>query len=281
MKPGAPAIDPFLPERSRVRKRIPGRAPDRLQPLRALYEGGSVRAHQFRYGLLVFDFVTIVFIVVTSFLPRGPVVEALDVAFGLVILADFLARLTLCRHRAREFFHPATWADLAAIVSFLAPLVGEGAGFLRILRTLRLLHTYQFLERLRKDSRFFKRNEEVIFASTNLFVFIFVMTAVVYETQHYVNPNIHNYADALYFTITALTTTGFGDITLQGTAGRMISVVIMVCGVTLFLNLARTLFQPRKVFFQCPSCGLQRHDYDAAHCKACGVVLNLPNDERL
>ena len=68
---------------------------------------------------------------------------------------------------------------------------------------------------------------------------------------------------------------------LQGTAGRMISVVIMVCGVTLFLNLARTLFQPRKVFFQCPDCGLQRHHYDAVHCKACGVVINIPNDEKL
>ena len=89
------------------------------------------------------------------------------------------------------------------------------------MRTLRLLHTYQLLERLRKDSAIFKRNEEVIFASANLFVFIFVMTAIVYETQHYVNSNIHNYADALYFTITALTTTGFGDITLQGTAGRI------------------------------------------------------------
>ena len=245
-----------------------------------LYEGQSIRAHQFRYGLLVFDLVTIAFIVVTSFLPRGSVVEALDVGFGLSFLPiSWLAWRSA--DSAPEILSSPNWADLAAIVSFLAPLVGEGAGFLRILRTLRLLHTYQLLERLRKDSPFFKRNEEVIFASANLFVFIFVMTAIVYETQHYVNPNIHNYADALYFTVTALTTTGFGDITLQGTAGRMISVVIMVCGVTLFLSLARTLFQPRKVFFQCPSCGLQRHDYDAVHCKACGVVLNLPNDERL
>jgi voltage-gated potassium channel len=279
-KSDAPLVDlSYRARRAALRQHV-NEFPDRLRPLHELYEGESIRAHQFRYGLLVFDLVTIAFIVVTSFLPRGSVVEALDVGFGLVILADFLARLALCRQRARQFFHPATWADLAAIVSFLAPLVGEGAGFLRILRTLRLLHTYQLLERLRKDSPLFKRNEEVIFASANLFVFIFVMTAIVYETQHYVNPNIHNYADALYFTITALTTTGFGDITLQGTAGRMISVVIMVCGVTLFLNLARTLFQPRKVYFQCPSCGLQRHDYDAVHCKACGVVLNLPNDER-
>src|SRR3954454_5845172 len=178
----------------------------------------------------------------------------------------------------REFLHPATWADMAALVSFLAPLVGEGAGFLRILRTLRLLHTYQLLERLRKDSPFFKLNEEVIFASANLFVFIFVMTAIVYETQHYRNPLIVNYADALYFTVTALTTTGFGDITLPGTTGRMISVVIMICGVTLFLRLAQVLFRPNKVRFPCPACGLQRHEPDAVHCKACGTVLNIPDE---
>ena len=47
------------------------------------------------------------------------------------------------------------------------------------------------------------------------------MTGLVYETQHRTNPNITDYADALYFTVTALTTTGFGDITLPGTLGRL------------------------------------------------------------
>jgi hypothetical protein len=98
----------------------------------------------------------------------------------------------------------------------LAPLAGEAGGFLRILRTLRLLRDYQMLARLREDSAFFRRNEEVIFAVTNLAVFIFVMTAIVYETQKFRNPQIANYADALYFTVTALTTTGFGDITPVG-----------------------------------------------------------------
>ena len=116
-------------------------------------------------------------------------------------------------------------------------------------------------------------------AATNLAIFIFVMTGVVYDTQHWSNPHITNYADALYFTVTALTTTGFGDITLPGTPGRMITVVIMIFGVTLFLRLAQVLFRPNKVSFPCPTCGLQRHDYDAVHCKACGQVLNIPNDE--
>jgi voltage-gated potassium channel len=246
--------------------------------LRRLYESDTPEGHRFRYALLLLDVVTILFIVGTSFLPRTDLIEWLDVVFGLVILVDIAARLAVSRSRLRDLAHPAMWADVAAVVSFLAPLVGEGAGFLRVLRTVRLLHTYQLLARLRRDSYWFRCHEDVILAIVHLSVFLFVMTGIVYETQHLINPQIRNYADALYFTVTAVTTTGFGDITLTGTAGRLISVVVMILGVTLFFNLARALLQPRKVRFRCPQCGLMRHEPDAVHCKACGVVLNLPDE---
>jgi voltage-gated potassium channel len=246
--------------------------------IRRLYDGATPNGARFRYGLLAFDMITVLFIIGTSFLPPSQIIETLDVLFGAVILADFSARLFVSRHRLRDFARFSTWTDIVAIVSFLAPLAGEAGGFLRILRTLRLLRNYQMLKRLRADSPFFKRNEEVIFAVANLAVFIFVMTAIVYETQKFRNDQITNYADALYFTVTALTTTGFGDITLRGTIGRLISVAIMIFGVTLFFNLARALLSPSKVRFPCPTCGLQRHDNDAVHCKACGTLLNIPDE---
>ena len=52
----------------------------------------------------------------------------------------------------------------------------------------------------------------------------------------------------------------------------------MIFGVTLFFSLARALLAPHKVRFPCPTCGLQRHDPDAVHCKACGTVLNIPDE---
>ena len=259
----------------------PSTSARRLQSrLRHLYEGQTADASRFRYGLLAFDLVTILFIVGTSFLPRNELLEWLDAIFGIVILADFCARMAISRKPLREWLHPATWADVAAIVSFLAPLIGEGAGFLRILRTLRLLHSYRLLARLRNDFTYFRAHEEVIVATANLAVFLFVMTAFVYETQHASNPQIANYADALYFTVTALTTTGFGDITLPGTLGRLISVVIMIFGVTLFFALARAVLRPNKVRYPCPKCGLTRHEPDAVHCKSCGEILNIPDEGR-
>lgn len=63
--------------------------------------------------------------------------------------------------------HPASLADMDVIVSFLAPIAGEAAGFLHILRTIRLVHTYQLVARLRQDGRWFRGNEEVILATVN------------------------------------------------------------------------------------------------------------------
>ncbi|MCP3381452.1 potassium channel family protein [Bradyrhizobium sp. CCGUVB4N] len=246
--------------------------------LRQLYEGDTFGCIRFRYALLVLDIATVLFIIATSFLPRGGIVESLDVVFGVLILADFSARMIISRHPLHDLARLSTWTDVVVIISFLAPLAGEAGGFLRAFRTLRLLGDNQMVARLRIDSAFFRRNEEVIFAVANLGVFVFIMTGVVYETQKSHNPQIGNYADALYFTVTALTTTGFGDITLPGTVGRLITVVIMIFGVTLFLNLAKALLAPSKVRFSCPVCGLQRHDVDAVHCKACGTILNIPDE---
>ena len=243
--------------------------------LRELYDGDTPRAHRFRYGLLFFDLATIAYVIGTSFTDHGRVVETIDMLLGVVLLCDFAARLWIADPRWRGLAHWTVAADAVAIASFLAPLAGEGLGFLRVLRTLRLLHAYQTVARLRDDWPFFRRNEEVATAAINLVVFLFVMTGLVYATQFRTNEAIGNYGDALYFTVTALTTTGFGDITLEGTFGRLISVVVMIFGVTLFLRLAQVLFRPNKVREPCGTCGLVLHDADAVHCKHCGATVRI------
>lgn len=249
--------------------------------IRSLYEDETPRAQRFRYALLLFDLVTIVFVIVTSFFPHTRSVEIADAVFGSLILLDFVVRIWLEADRGRILLRLATWADIAAIISFLAPIVGEGVAFLRILRTLRLLHSYQVLVRLRRDFGFFRRHEEVALAAVHLGVFLFVMTGVIYATQAGINPDIRNYADALYFTVTTLTTTGFGDITLTGTPGRLLAVAVMIFGVTLFLRLLQVLFRPSKVRHECQACGLVLHDADAVHCKHCGAVLHIRTEGRL
>ncbi|MBP0444063.1 two pore domain potassium channel family protein [Roseomonas sp. SSH11] len=246
---------------------------------RELYFRETARAVRYRYALLVLDALTLVFIIATSFIERTTAVEVADTVLGLVLLAEFYARLRANPRPWHELVHPASLADAVAIICFLIPALGAAAGFLRALRVLRLLRSPRLLNRLARDFPGFRSNQDTVVAGTDLLVFIFIMTGLVYETQYRFNPQIADYADALYFTITALTTTGFGDITLPGRTGRLLSVIIMFCGVTLFLRLAQALFRPAKVRYPCPTCGLQRHEPDAVHCKACGQILNIPDED--
>jgi voltage-gated potassium channel len=246
--------------------------------LRELYHGWSPPAVRFRYALLAFDGVVIGFVVTSSFFFGDPVVEALDLAFGLLILGEFCARLLATRAPLNELVHPLGIADMIVIGSFLAPLAGENFGFLRVVRALRLFRSYHLVSTLRRDFPFFKRNEDAVLSVVNLIIFLLIMTALVHATQIGRNPSINNYADALYFTVTTLTTTGFGDITLQGTSGRLLAVLIMIFGVSLFIRLVQTLFRPQKVHHECPECGLTRHDPDAVHCKHCGATIHIQTE---
>jgi len=177
------------------------------------------------------------------------------------------------RRWLHDLFHPLGLADVAVIISFLAPISGHGLGFLRALRALRLLRSYRIASRMKRDFPFVRRNYDTIIAGTHLFVFLFVMTAIVYETQQGQNPEIGNYIDALYFTVATLTTTGFGDITLPGRTGRLLSIVMMIVGVSLFLRMVQVLFRPRRMQCGCSFCGLSEHESDAAYCKRCGMLL--------
>lgn len=242
---------------------------------REVYYGVSPRALRAQYSFLALDLLIITYFVVTTFLePNGWMVHV-DMAIGIVLVIDFLCRFAAQLDRGAFLVRPLTIVDFVVIASLFVPALIGSFAFLRLVRSLRLLHSYVVVRQLRSHVRFFARNEDVIFSALNLLVFIFVVTATVYEFQVSVNDSINNYIDALYFTITTLTTTGFGDITLVGSTGRLLAVVIMIVGVALFLRLIQTIFRPTKIKHECADCGLTRHDLDAVHCKHCGKQLHI------
>lgn len=247
--------------------------------IRLLYTGRSRRATRFRYGLLAFDAVSILFFVVTAALPLSPGLFIVDSVLGLVILADLLARLWIEPAKLRFLRRVHVLGDLIVLLSLLlAPFMGQTLAALRVLRALRILHSYEVLRDLRRDNRFFRLHEDAIIAAVNLFVFIVLMTSLVFYLRAGDEPGLDSYIDALYFTVATLTTTGFGDIVMVSPLGKLLSVMIMVVGVALFIRLARAIFSPAKIKYKCPECGLNRHDLDAIHCKHCGHDLKIETE---
>ena len=258
--------------KSQFRKRL-------KKAIELLYTGRSRRAARFRYTLMCLDICTVVFFIVTTPLAGTTGILITDFVVGTFILADFLARLWIAPNKFRMLREPYTIADVLVILSLLlAPLVPYNLSFLRVLRAFRLLHSYQVLRDLRQETPFFRRNEEVIVSAVNLGVFVFIAAALVFALKFGDHPEIDNFIDALYFTVATLTTTGFGDIVLEGSLGRLLSICIMVAGVSLFLRLVQTIFRPPKLRHTCPECGLGRHEPDAVYCKRCGHVLRTSTE---
>jgi voltage-gated potassium channel len=246
--------------------------------LQELYFGSGKRAHHFRYGLVVFDLFTISIFLLSSVAREQWWMVPVDLGLAVLLSLEFAGRTYAEEDRWQHLLSLTTLADAVVIASLLLPTFIDNLAFLRVLRALRLLRSYHLLRDLRADSAWFRLHENIIQRTVNFGVFVFIVTSVVYVTQNDINPSISNYIDALYFTITTLTTTGFGDITLVGPGGRLLAVVIMVVGVSLFLRLLQAVFRPNKVRCECPDCGLLLHDSDAVHCKHCGRVMHITTE---
>ena len=246
--------------------------------LRYLYHGSSPLAVRFRLAVIAIDFAIIGFFLVAPILHEaGRVFYVIDYVVAAVLAADLAARAYAHTDLKDWLKKPGTWIDLFVLATLLFPAWLFNFGFLRLLRLWTLLNSEFFwrtVGRKYDDTRV----EEITRALASLVTFIFVVTGFVYATFRGSHPGISGYLDALYFTVATLTTTGFGDITLPGDWGRVLSIVVMLTGITLFLRLAQTIFKPHKIRFPCPVCGLQKHDPDAVHCKACGEILCIPDE---
>jgi voltage-gated potassium channel len=241
--------------------------------LRDLYEH-----ERFRVTLVVFDIMTVAVFVALTFVRPSPWAVALDALIGTLMLVEFTLRTLIAHNRLAFLRRPSSLLDIVIIVSLLIPTLTGSFAFLRVLRALRLLRALRIIRDLKRRKRWAAERGELIGSATNLVVFVFITSALVYEIQAGRNPEINTINDALYFTVTTLTTTGFGDITLVGESGRLLSVVIMIVGISLFVKLAQAIVRPSKVHVECQVCGLSRHDPDAVHCKHCGSVIHIPRE---
>ena len=244
-----------------------------------LYQGRGKAPYYFRWALLIFDLATITYFLWAPFEDRGRSHVAIDFVIGALIAADLVARYVIAPKKVYFLRNWLNWADLAVVITMFLPLFVSNFAFLRILRAVRAVRAFTFVRRGKAITPFVERHAHVIDKVTNLLVFVFVMAALVYATQIGRNPSVHTYIDALYFTVTTLTTTGYGDILMEGKVGKILAILIMGLGLSLFLQLLQAVLEPEtKVHVECPDCGLLRHDRDAVHCKHCGRVMHIETE---
>ncbi|UHS59765.1 potassium channel family protein [Agrobacterium vaccinii] len=225
--------------------------------------------------LAVIDLSILAFFILGPYLRSGPSYLIIDYTIAAWIIGELCARALAAKSFPAFIRRPMTWIDASILATLLFPDALFNFAFLRAMRLWAISDSPIFQIALRRAGCSGYR--DVAKASLNFLVFLFMVTSFVYTTFFYRQGGLEGFIDALYFTVATMTTTGFGDITLPGPLGKLTSVVTMIVGISLFVRLAQAIVRPYKVQFPCPECGLQRHETDAVHCKACGHLLNIPN----
>lgn len=253
-----------MSEKHRIRSRV-----------RALYFGHTNAAVRFQGLLLVLDLAIIGFFVASQFLTEQFWFWMADAAIAVFLTADLCARLFAFGTFKRWLKYPVTWVDLVVLATLLFPTVLSNWGFLRILRLWTLVQSERFWNVIARkwDDTYV---EDLTKAIVTLVVFVFIaagLTQALFVGDH---PKLNNFVDAMYFVVTSLTTTGYGDITIDTAGGRLFSIALMIAGISLFFSIAQKAFAPPQKVVTCDPCGLTRHDPDARHCKNCGALLGEP-----
>jgi voltage-gated potassium channel len=245
--------------------------------LRELYHGHGEDARRFRLAIIALDLAIIGFFIASPMIRHEPWFLTVDYIVAGLLVLDLAARAIAWGSFWSWLRRPIVWVDLVVLASLLAPALLANFGFLRVLRLWTLLNSEFFWRTIAGGKWQNTRTEDLGRGLSHIIVYVFLTTGLVFALYAGQVKGLDHYIDALYFTVTTFTTTGFGDITLPGVGGRLLAIVIMITGITLFVRLVGALMQPDRVTYDCHGCALSRHDRDAVHCKACGTRLQIPN----
>lgn len=206
-----------------------------------------------------------------------------ELVITVFFIIEYIARLYGSRSRLKHIVNIFSLIDLVAILPvFFLPFMPSAPlkiGFIRIIRVFRI---FRFL-RFTTDPIFFFGNIsikllKVVRLLLTILIIFFVSSGWFWFVESGINPQIKNFGDAFYFSVSTLTTVGFGDITPISTSGRWVTVLMILSGITLIPWQVGQIVKEwigisKKKQVVCSQCGLKYHDKDASHCKACGHVI--------
>lgn len=137
-------------------------------------------------------------------------------SLAVIFLAEFGIRLWDAP--SRRLYLRGHWLDLVSCI----PLVG-GLRALRILRLLRLGAAVRIFSLAEHEASARDRHDSWWFLGPILVVVWLGASGGYWSLEHGVNPSLHTFGDALYWSFITATTVGYGDITPTTPEGRILA----------------------------------------------------------
>ena len=150
---------------------------------------------------------------------EGHIVWAIDWAIWGLFVVDYVVRLCLAGNR----WH---W--------FLRHLLDFAIVTLPLLRPLRLLRLLVLIEVLQKAIGDAFRGRIVVYTVSGVVLLIYTASLAVFDKERYLHgATINSFGKAVWWSITTVTTVGYGDVYPITNTGRVIAVLLMIGGISL------------------------------------------------
>jgi voltage-gated potassium channel len=149
----------------------------------------------------------------------GSVLQTILFALWAAFAIDYLIRLTLAQQRRRWF--------IRHLLDFLIVAVP----FIRPLRMLRLVVIIAALQKTFGDAI---RGRVVAYTAFSAVLLVYAASLAVLQAERF-DPSAHikKFGDALWWSVTTITTVGYGDFYPVTTEGRLVAVLLMIGGISL------------------------------------------------
>jgi voltage-gated potassium channel len=154
-------------------------------------------------------------------------VGALSVGSWVVFAIDYVVRLSLATDRWRWFYRHAF--DLLIVL-------------LPLLRPLRLVRLVILITALQRAAGSAIRGRVVIYTVSAAVLLVFLASLAVLDSEREMpGAKIDSFGKALWWSITTITTVGYGDLTPETSTGRVVAVLLMIGGISLVGSITATL----------------------------------------
>lgn len=158
-------------------------------------------------------------------------IQNIDLAIAFIFLADFSIGMYLADSKKKYFFQ--NWPDLLASIP-----VSEGIfRSLRMLRVLRLVRVVRVVARIRRigisAEKVADESSKYIYAVAITMVVLLSGAVAFFSMEYGVNPQVHNFFDAVWWAVVTGTTVGYGDIFPITWEGRVVGMLLMFFGIGL------------------------------------------------
>jgi voltage-gated potassium channel len=206
----------------------------------SLNSGGPATEHvgPFQFAILVLSVVTLVAIAADTFLSLpheiSRILQGVDLIACGAFFIDFLVRFRAAESKLA--FMKWGWIDLLASVPNIEILrLGR---FVRVLRLLRLLRGIRSVRQLMNVMYKSKARGGVATVAMTMFLLVVFASIGVLLCEKADNSNIKTAGDAVWWSVTTITTVGYGDRYPVTPEGRVIAIGLMFAGVGMFGTLS-------------------------------------------